>query len=352
MIKIGIYVLTSNAKKNYKKECFNTRLNAGLAVIADMLRSMGYMPEYVSSANVHNYDVVLISITSDCDWWEFVKERLSWQKGNYKVIVGGQGTLNVRPFLSIVDYFVLGRAENCLELLINTIDKNEPFEHQSVIDSRTFNPNKNYYINQADKIYPYDLELENGSNYHEDIIGCNHKCLFCGYTWHRKFVNQGESFNYSGLWSGDKSRERAIIDLHKGVEIDYTKLRTTAIDGMSERLRFTVNKKITREMLQHFIFCLHTYGKPHQVKFYNIVGYPNESEDDYLEFIDDLKIADAKITCKKDKQTSILLHSKPFRAMPATAKYFNIEKLFGRYKYCDLPTKYLKTYANLDLYFK
>lgn len=313
-MKIGIYVLTKYAKQTYAKECYNVRLNAGMAVIRDCLQRAGLTDiEYCSSANVSRFDVVMFSVTSDCDWWEFVAERVDWCKGNYKVIVGGSGVLNVRPFLSIVDYFMLGRGEYDIADLVKNLGG---YKSKCVVDSRNFSLDTDYEIRQTDCIYPYDIPLENGEIYHEDTIGCNHRCLFCGYTWQRKQA-VSEQFNYSGLWNGGADRERAMIDMHNGAEVDLVKLRTTAIDGMSERLRFSMNKKITREMLREFLVRLAMCEKPHQVKFYNIIGYPTETLDDWKEFAEDIAIADSTFA-RQEKQTSILLHSTPFRAMPAT----------------------------------
>ena len=315
-MKICVYVQDKYTKQVYAKESFNTRLFAGMAVVVDILQRAGFKVDYAGKATVQNYDVVLVSVTADCDWWGFIAERYRWQKGNYKVVVGGQGVLNVRPFLSWVNYFVLGRAEGEIDKLMTALSEGEEYESPYVINSKTFDIKKSYYIKQVDCIYPYDIKLENGDNYHEDVIGCNHKCLFCGYTWHRKQAEQ-EEFNYSGLWNGGKDRERAMIDMDNGIEVDLVKLRTTAIDGMSERLRFSMNKKITREMLQKFLIKLASCEKPHQVKFYNIIGLPGEIKEDWFEFLEDIKIADSNFK-KQDKQTSILLHSTPFRAMPAT----------------------------------
>lgn len=80
-MRIGTYILSKYAKQTYKKECFNVRTNAGIAVVIDILRKAGYEVEWCSSANVHKYDVVLFSMTSDCDWWEFIAERIKWAKG-------------------------------------------------------------------------------------------------------------------------------------------------------------------------------------------------------------------------------------------------------------------------------
>lgn len=313
-MKICAYVLTRFAKQNYKNESYNIRINAGMQVVIDILKRIGYSVDFAGSATVHNYDVVLWQCTSDCDWWEFLAERARWKKGNYKVVVGGAGVLNVRPFLPYVDYFVLGRAEGIIEPLIKALDACGDFEHESVVNSKTFSVDKKYFINQVECTYPHEIRLENGKIYKEGQIGCNHKCFFCGYSWQRKHT--GQPFRYGDLWSKNKDVELAILDLNDGVDVDWTKLRTTAIDGLSQRIRFLINKKITRQMIQQVITNI-GLAKPHQVKIYNIVGYPTETQDDWLEFLDDLTQADSKLP-KIEKQGCIVLHSTPFRAMPCT----------------------------------
>ena len=317
-MKVGIYVLTKEAKQTYANECYDVRINAGMAVVRDILERAGITDiGYCGKADVQSYDVIMYSVTSDCDWWTFIAERSTWKPGKYKVVVGGSGVLNVRPFLQWCDYFCLGRAEGVMDkLLIALRDHGEYDGDEHVIRSDTFSLDKIYRISQVDEIYPHDILLPNGDTYHEDTIGCNHKCLFCGYTWHRKHSEEG-AFEYSGLWNGGADRERAIIDLFDGVEVDFNKLRTTAIDGLSERLRNMVGKRISREMLVEFLTQLASCEKPHQIKFYNIIGYPSETEDDWMEFVEDIQFADSKLK-KTDKQTSILLHSTPFRPMPAT----------------------------------
>lgn len=315
-MKIGAYILTKNAKQNYSKECFNIRQNAGLAVVIDVLERKGYTVEYCSNANVHKYDVVLFAMTSDCDWWEFIAERVKWQSGSYKVVVGGAGVLNVRPFLPYVDYFVLGRGEAVIGKLIDALATHGEYEGASVVNSKTFSVDKSYMIAQTTAPYPQELTLESGKVYKENVIGCNHRCLFCGYTWHRKNITT-EAFKYSWLWGGSNDSERAILDINTGMDIDWVKLRTTAIDGMSERLRYMVNKRISREMLRDFLSRMAKCEKPHQLKVYNIVGYPTETMDDWYEFVEDVSMVDGKMA-RQEKQTCLLLHSTPFRPMPAT----------------------------------
>ena len=311
-MKICAYVQTRNAKEAYKKESYDVRINAGLAVVIDILKHSKYKVEFASSATVHNYDVVLVSITSDCDWWTFLAERVKWQSGNYKVVVGGAGVLNVRPFLEYVDYFVLGRAEGVIDLLIASIDG---FEHPSVVNSATFNVDRQYKINQVDVPYCHTLTLENGRQYTEGRVGCNHRCLFCGYTWHRR--NSGGEFESADMWTQNKYSEIVMLDMLKGKQVDLNRLRMTAIDGMSERLRYMVNKPISNNALIEFVRRLATIEKPHRVKFYNILGYPTETQEEWSEFLDCLRLADKGLE-KREKQACVFLHSTPFRAMPAT----------------------------------
>lgn len=80
-LKIGIYVLNKYAKQTYNKECYNVRLNAGMAVVCDILKRAGFTNiDYCSAATAHKFDMVMYSVTSDCDWWEFIAERVASAK--------------------------------------------------------------------------------------------------------------------------------------------------------------------------------------------------------------------------------------------------------------------------------
>ena len=90
------------------------------------------------------------------------------------------------------------------------------------------------------------------------------------------------------------------------------------MDGFSERLRVGVNKKITRIIMQRFLEAMLRYeGAPHQIKLYNICGYPTETVEDWREFGEALREADGAVPART-RPWSIVLHSTPFRPMPAT----------------------------------
>lgn len=319
-MKICAYVQESYSKANYKNECMETRRFVGLRVIIDCLERAGYDVDYAGIATVHEYDVVLVSLTADCDWWTYISERQRWRKGDYKVLIGGAGVLHIAPFLPWFYAAMFGRGEDLIVPLVQAVERGDRHEHESICYSDDFSSNKIYRIAQSEHPYCHELRLRDKRNFAEGAIGCNHKCLFCGYTWHRKFASPYKQYRMEdGLFGGIADKERAMLDLKEDPKsIDWAHLRTTAIDGFSERLRAGVGKPITREIMHDFLVEMLKYpGKAHQIKFYNICGYPTESQDDWQELLEELRLADASAS-RRDKQWSIVLHSTPFRAMPAT----------------------------------
>lgn len=322
-MKICAYVQGEYAKSNYKNECLDTRQFVGLRVVIDALERAGYSVEWAGMATVHQYDVVLVSLTADCDWWSFIAERTQWRPGNYKVIVGGAGVLHIVPFIPFADYFSLGRGENTMVQLIRALDGQSVDIPDSVVESRSFSYDRTYHIEQVNACYEHRVALaDNKNGFLETTMGCNHRCLFCGYTWQRKFISPHKIYRMdSDLFGNIADKERAMLDIQADPDsVDFSKLRTTAIDGFSERLRYMVNKRISRDCMEEFIVrMLRADVKPHQLKLYNICGYPTETEDDWREYLETLETANGKVDhTPSGKQWSIVLHSTPFRPMPAT----------------------------------
>jgi hypothetical protein len=318
-MKIGAYVVSKQAKQTYSNDNFDVRAWPGFEMILDCLRRSGQQVTYAGKDTAHTYDIMLVSLTSDCDWWAYLAERSQWVKSKTRVIAGGPGVLNVRPFLPYVDVFVLGRGENIINNLINAEVKGERLDNKSVIYSDTFDINHKYQLAQAKEPYPYEYILTNGKPFKETSIGCPNKCYYCNYSWSRKYIGDGSFTAGAAGMLTDGNREHTIIDMLKMPTEQWQAtgpFRITALDGMSERLRFQANKRITRNMLREFLTRLATIEKPHQLKIYNIVGYPNETKDDWNEFIEDLSSVDSKLT--KGKQWQLLCHYTPFRAMPNT----------------------------------
>lgn len=322
-MRICAYVQEKYAKTTYKNECMDSRQFVGLRVIVDALEKQGYQVDYAGMATVHQYDVVLVSLTADCDWWPFIAERIRWQKGSYRVVIGGAGVLHVTPFLPFADYFSLGRGEESIPNLVKALDGKEHFQDDSIISAIDFREDRSYHIRQTSELYPCSVDLGfSGAEYRENAIGCNHKCLFCGYTWHRKFLSPNDYYAIKGgMFPDMENKERAMLDIKRDPStVNFSKLRTTAIDGMSERLRFMVNKRISKQTMIDFLeMMILSDAKPHQLKLFNIVGYPTETDDDWMEYLETIKQADlSEAGTSNGKQWSIVLHNTPFRPMPAT----------------------------------
>lgn len=321
MLKICAYVPSNLRGRLAEKQEKGTLGNyfAGLRVIADSLERAGYSVEWADSESVDRYHIVLVSITSDRDWLNFVSERLLWPKGNYTTIIGGPGVSSVRPFLTFADIFVLGRGENLILDIVRAIESGERAIDEAIIYSDSFSMDTIYRFRQ-EGAYAHPIKLDRGFFYEGDI-GCPYKCKFCAYSHHRKHIG-GSTFETGGrtfraaYQSG--SREWAMLDILRGGAECYNlrALQITALDGLSERLRTLAGKPIRSDDFRQFLSLAISYGGNSHFKLYNIVGYPSESFADYSEFLEDVRYADE--SADSQNHPRIELHSTPFRAMPAT----------------------------------
>lgn len=337
-MKVAIYVVHRNAKESYINENYQVRKWPGMSVIKDVLERSGIHVGYCSPADVHEQDIVLFSLTANCDWWPFIKERIKWKSGKYKVIIGGAGILNIRPFLEYADFFVFGRAETFISEMVKEVYATGKYEHPAVASQIDFSPSKRYEIWQAEKAYPYEIDLEDEQRWQEFAVGCQNKCLFCGYTWHRKNLElkHEEQKRPSNFYRG--SSETTMMDLVARDPLhwkDYGASMTTSIDGFSERLRKMVNKPITREIFKTFLAKLSLVPNPGRIRVYNLVGLPTETKKDWDEFREDLNEVDSQLP--EGPQWGIELQCTPFKSFPTTPaahwkmSYENYRGEMGKY---------------------
>lgn len=357
-MKICAYVQEAYAKSTYKNECMDSRQFVGLRVVVDSLERNGYEVEYAGIATVHKYDIVLVSITAFCDWWSFLEERSRWQKGDYKIFVGGAGVLHVTPFLPYVDAFMIGRGEESIVEIVQSHIRGERAKGEGIIYSDTFSEDSIYRIRQATESYPHAIKLGENSKWQEGKIGCNHRCLFCSYTWSRKQ-------NFSGAFSWDsgkvknmEQKECALLDYADGsYVVDWKMIRTTAIDGFSERIRFSVNKKIKNEVIIKFLIdAIESEAIPHVVRIFNIIGYPTENADDWRELINAFEEADKKSKNRVDGKKWLFglqnNHFIPYPATPLACAPFSMKNYRDSVQKelnINLPKRRLYAGQNIDL---
>lgn len=164
-MRICAYVQASYAKSAYKNECMDQRQFAGLRVIIDCLARAGYAVEYATRATVHEYDVALVSITSDCDWWPFIQERLAWQRSDCKVLVGGAGVLHVEPFLPWFYAAMLGRGENLIVPLVQAIARGDRYQHESILYADEFSRERVWRLAQVEHPYCHIVHLSDDNRF-------------------------------------------------------------------------------------------------------------------------------------------------------------------------------------------
>jgi hypothetical protein len=319
MAKVAIYVQRRYAKPAYKNESYKARKWFGIELIRQALEKDGVEVDYCSAATVDQYKVILVSITATIDYYSFIAERETWVSGNYTTIVGGAGVLNLHPFAWMAKtIFVFGRAEDFVKELVYAAETGGRFEHPSVCYSEDFDPDSRYDIAQASKPWPETVISSHGREWKEMAIGCKNKCYFCAYTYQRKAILP-ESGEFGEFNAFEGMREMTMAELLSSPMNDWWASIQIGLDGLSERLRFGVNKRITNEMVYELFKGMMSRESNGRLRLYNIVGYPGETEQDLLEFLEVVERAehDAKPP-SEDKMAYIILHSTPFRAMPCT----------------------------------
>ena len=300
------------AGHDYKNDSFDTRLWTGLCMVKDALERAGHEVDFCSAATVSRYRLVFASLTSDRSVWGFWRERALWEPGEYKVAVGGFGVLNPKVLLGLCDFIQLGRGEATSVELAEAVLKGHSLHGESVIHAPDYDPGEEYRLAQTSEPYPHEV-VQAVRVYKEGHIGCNHKCAFCGYSWHRVHVG-GEFRNDFG--ENRVEQERAMRDLKASGWDDLRHLRVTAIDGTSERLRYLVNKRIPDADVEELLARLCDHGGGN-VKLFNVVGYPTETLADWRDLVEVFGRAEARSE-PRETRFGIGLHNTPFRAFPLT----------------------------------
>lgn len=289
--------------------------NTGAYVIIHQLRRAGLEVGFCTADTADEYDVVCISITSSFDILSLCKElrfNRKWRRGvrKFRTICGGSGLKNPFPLLEYVDRFWFGRCD--AEAVDWVTDKD--YQHPSIMDWD--NP-RECVVNQAKTLYPVAVKTGKGL-WRENFIGCPNKCGFCFYSWTHRNIQQNEHF---------------MLNVHPGqMEIDLRNWDvlnaetivahvTVGLDGVSERIRLAINKRITDDMLIELIerhnravYDRVGAGKTYRLQLYNISGYETETMADFSKLAEVLrtaaKTAKARVHC--------VIHSTPLSPEPMT----------------------------------
>lgn len=288
----------------------NEAITIGALVIKAELEANGYVVDICTYEQAHKYELVLVSMTSTLDIYEFYKSMKSagWQNRKFKTLLGGFGCQNPFALEDFIDWAFFGRAEGIItEVVENILSGNEP-------DYPFITPLINPRVTIARPVqYLSIYEVKYGKNcstWKEEFTGCPFTCKFCHYTWNRKNVRHGDPGKYLNDGISTGSKEVMLMDV-----IDYEEKlgRVTAgLDGYSERLRFLYGKPITWEIMEGALDHMASFKGNSYMKIYNITNFPCETEDDEKEFLNFCNQYTSS-TSKKDGILSVEVFNTAFR---------------------------------------
>lgn len=335
-IKIGIYVFTEKVKKRTTRKnlYFDSEKYNGFKHIILEANAIGDI-SYVSRETINTVDYVLISITSFMDVFNLLNE-LTGIDIQSKVIVGGAGVLNIRPYRHLIDYAVFRRGERCIAPIIF----NEKLP-------------SNVYSRRDDPEFTGTYELGSLKEFigNEISVGCQKKCFFCSYGWTNKYVSTVDHGYKSGV--SDKEDWFKDFDWQHSVGTGAV----TALDGVTEFTRKKVNKyvsdeEITQKMLRAYEI---ESEKRLSVKIFNIIGYPWEDKNTNVNaIVEAVKLANKNIG-RRFILTLSFNHFTPMLMTPLQNEKFNMinfrDKIHQTYFYdCGDFHIYIDPYASSNVY--
>lgn len=291
---------------------FDGNSNIGAYMLIDVCNRNNIDIDFCTPDTANKFDIILVSFTSNYDILAFAKavgRHPNWKyPRKFKVLGGGFGMQNPIPIREWLDYAWFGRCENHIVWLL---ENNLDVEHESLMNlNDTIKPVK---ICQSDCLYPHSFKfgtkfMKHNKPFQEGIYGCHNKCLYCHYTWSRKHIKTNTGYSFEMYDKSSIELDFFSIDQYNG---DAKKL-ILGLDGVSERLRYFCNRKISDEMFIDGLVEIsrrvkNTKGKGFFVKLYNITGFEIESDDDYQEFREIL----LKIRDRLENNLVLILHTTP-----------------------------------------
>ena len=309
--KVAVLILEDPlGRAGNKQSHFDSRRYLGLNIVLDVLRrAYDVQIDYTSVGTINEYDIVMVSLTATPDVFNFVytMEKYDIEVTRPKIIVGGAGVLNIRPYLRYGDYFVFGRGEVPIIDIFEHLINGAPKKNGSVFikGESDFNQVGGFTLAQVDDPYPFEV---NGLG--ESMLGCPKKCFYCGYTYHRKPQKSVYVYRDDEFVSASEMTIREVIP-----EIKNGSRVITSIDGSSARLRSAMLKAMTDDEYRDVIRAIPKVEADSVfLKIFNICGYPTETEEERFEPFEVL----SPVANDLANSTTIVYQMNPFIPMALT----------------------------------
>lgn len=303
--------------------------NIGGDLIKAILADNGYSVEDCGPSDINRYNLVIHSIPSTYQLIDLLRaaRKHRFDKRQVKILIGGFGVQNITAVKPYIDYAYYGRAHDDIINVVGAILANGDIDNPYVY---CVDRNNNVTLNQA----PLCTQ-----HFREEFVGCVNKCKFCHYTWSRK--PQGNPSGYvQTLLTGRASPELLWQDILK-LRAKPGRIRT-AIDGFSERLRYTYGKRISNDDIvdginrmgslkeSKFLGQYNLWGEMQNVGkkecvtclAYNIGHMPNEGPEDWEELRQTVHRAQPK------ERVILIIHITPFRPSLLTPMQWEPVKLW------------------------
>ena len=251
------------------------------------------------------FDTVFFSLHCFRDFY-LVARMAQYKRPGQEWIAGGNACATPAPMAWIMDYIWVGDCRNSFARLLAG-----EREMEGLFNSRDpYRPVK--YVDEdlhVEQLTPTNLEMSKG---------CPRRCLFCIHPWRHRYQEQPKEVVENFIRTYPKMRLGLISNssddvsyyeeiselLHSLNKHDMTvsnavqsyteemAQRRTAdmlfgVEGMSERLRWVVNKPIPQGLLRDRVdICLKHQGKVRLIYQFNL---PGETAEDFAEFEADVR---------------------------------------------------------------
>lgn len=274
--------------------------------------------EIIDYKRVDEFDIILFSFHSISDYYALVYtiEKKLKSKRNGIWIGGGAGIANINPLVNYFDYLIIGRGESLIIELINSIKNKSKIVNESIVICKDYDSSKIYKINYAQTLYNDEKNILK-----EEMYGCKYNCFYCHYRYSTLPPNLREKDNKTTM----PGNEETFWDL----KIVNGSFYTSSLDGLTEKLRYQVNKPISNKMIIDKLVNASKVTKKINLKLYLIIGYPNEKSLEFTELYNVFKEVDNQI---KDCSIFINLHFTPFAASPLTPMKWESSNIFYDYR--------------------
>lgn len=318
MEKVGILIFTEKIKERdlHKNVSFDNIKHFGFRKIISEIDSQAYEVSYISASQINEVDFVLVSIVSYYDAYNLLYAIKDIEVTS-KIIIGGAGMTNPTPYRKKIWAACWGRGEGLINKILQGQDLPNVWYREKDPDLQGI-----YQIGQLTEFLDIDSIQEGEIPTHlkgikEVHIGCRKKCYFCQYTWKNELKTDKEVIGYK---SGLNDCENTIAETDWSLNNSYF---ITAIDGLTEKARRTVNRaNITNKAIQKtFLKYFETSNqKSTTLKLYCVVGYPFEQEDDLdvAELIDNVRYAEKNCNNPSGRKLNVFLQCTHFVPMPFT----------------------------------